>query len=95
MEAKAKMKAHYQDKTNHPMFHKNHTIDTKALISKPGDLNPMFGKTHTAEARAKISARISNPVTLYNNNNQYILTFKNSVQLADFIGAIKQLSADM
>lgn len=43
-EAKAKMKAHYQNKINHPMYGKNHIIETKALISKPGSSNHMFGK---------------------------------------------------
>jgi hypothetical protein len=58
----------------------------KELKGKPGS---MLGKTHTAEARFKISIGICKPVTLYNNNNQYILTFKNSVQLSEFIGCHK------
>jgi hypothetical protein len=45
----------------------------------------MFGKTHTLEAKRKFSSRLSNLVILYNNNHQYILTFKNSVQLSEFI----------
>lgn len=88
-EAKAKMKLYYINKNNHPMYNKTHTSETKAIISKPGLLNPMYGKKHTAEARAKISDRLSNPITLYDNNNQYILTFKNSVQLSEFIGCFK------
>jgi group I intron endonuclease len=88
-DTKAKMKAHYHNKTNHSKYGKNHTIETKAKISRLGPLNPMFGKTHTAEARAKISTRLSNPVKLYNNNNQYILTFKNRIILSKFIGCNK------
>lgn len=44
----------------------------------------MFGKSHTIETREKMSNSKSTPVTLYNNNNQYILTFKNNIQLANF-----------
>jgi group I intron endonuclease len=46
----------------------------------------MLGKNHTIETREKISNSKSKPVTLYNNNNQYILTFKNNKQLANFLG---------
>jgi group I intron endonuclease len=46
----------------------------------------MLGKNHTIETREKISNSKSKPVTLYNNNNQYILTFKNYKQLANFLG---------
>ena len=60
-----------------------------AKLGKPNSSNPMFKKTHTTEARAKISFGVSKPVTLYNNNNQYILTFKNSEQLAVFLGCHK------
>jgi hypothetical protein len=74
------LKAHYLNKNNHPMYGKSHTSEcpkgTKLLISKPGSLNPMFGKNHNLEAKIKISNRLSSPVTLYNNKNQYILTFK-------------------
>jgi hypothetical protein len=66
-----------------------HTEEAKAKLRRPGSLNPMFGKKHTAETRAKISNRLSNPVTLYDNNNQYILTFKHSLQLSEFIGCSK------
>jgi hypothetical protein len=62
---------------------------SEAKLGKLGSSSPMFGKTHTTEARSKISIGISKPVTLYNNNNQYILTFKNSQQLSDFIGCHK------
>jgi group I intron endonuclease len=60
-------------------------IQLKQIISKPGALNPMFGKSHTIETREKMSNSKSTPVTLYNNNNQYILTFKNNIQLANFL----------
>ena len=48
--------------------------------------NPMLGKNRTIEIREKILNSKSKPVTLYNNNNQYILTFKNYKQLANFLG---------
>lgn len=48
----------------------------------------MFGKTHTIETKNKISTKKSTPVILYNNNG-YILTFKNNIQLAEFIGCNK------
>jgi group I intron endonuclease len=51
--------------------------------------NPMLGKNHTIETREKISNSKSQPVTLFNNNNQYILTFKNYKQLANFLGCSK------
>ena len=37
----------------------------------------MFGKTHTIETLNLLSTKKSMPVTLYNNNNEYILIFKN------------------
>lgn len=88
-EAILKMKARFIKQTNHPMFGKTHTNNSKKLISKPGSLNPMFGKTHTIETKNKISNKKSTPVILYNNNNEYILTFKNNIQLAEFIGCNK------
>jgi group I intron endonuclease len=84
-----KMEERFKDKNNHPMFGKTHSIEAKELISKPGALNPMFGKNHTIETREKMSNSKSTPVTLYNHNNQYILTFKNSIQLANFLNCNK------
>lgn len=62
---------------------------SEAKSNLKGKLNPMFGKTHTADTREKISTKMNKPVTFYNSNNQYILTFKNSVQLAEFLGCHK------
>jgi hypothetical protein len=45
------MKLRFVYKTNHPMFGKNHTLESLSLISKPGELNPMFNKTHSAETK--------------------------------------------
>jgi group I intron endonuclease len=85
------MEERFKDKNNHPMFGKTHSIEAKELISKPGALNPMFGigKSHIIKTRIKISNSKSTPVTLYNQYNQYILTFKNNVQLANFLGCNK------
>ena len=44
-EAIAKMKARLID----PKFGKFHTSETRALISKSGELNPMFGKIKTSK----------------------------------------------
>ena len=63
---------------NYPMFENFHTPETRALISKPRELNSMFGKIKTSKIRLLNSNMRSKPVTLYdNNNNTYILTFKN------------------
>jgi group I intron endonuclease len=50
-----KMKLRYKDKTNHPMFGKNHDSFALSKISKPGKLNPMFGKSHSIETKIKMS----------------------------------------
>ena len=80
-----KMKNRFQDITNHPMFGKTHTPEAKALISKPGSLNPRFGITLSSETREKISAKLSTPVSLYDKDMNYILTFKNNTELAFYI----------
>jgi hypothetical protein len=49
----------------------------------------MFGKTHTMETRKLISEKLSKPVTLYDCKNQYVLTFKNNVQLSQFLSCFK------
>lgn len=38
------------------MLGKFHTPETRALISKPGELNPMFGKIQTSKTRLLISS---------------------------------------
>ena len=81
-EAISKMKARLVDPNNHLLFGKFHTLETGALISKPGELNPIFGKIHTIETRLLISNTKSTPITLYDINNTYILTFKNNTELS-------------
>jgi group I intron endonuclease len=82
-------------KNNHPMFDKTHSIKANELISKPRALNLMFGNSHshnhshTIEILEKLSNSKSKPVTLYNNNDQYILAFKNNIQLAKFLNCNK------
>jgi hypothetical protein len=49
----------------------------------------MFGKTHTIETKNTMSTKKSTSVTLFISNNVYILTFKNNIQLAEFIGCNK------
>lgn len=88
-EAIAKMKARLIDPKDHPMFGKFHAPETRALISKPGELNPMFGKIQTSETRLLISNLKSTPVTIYDSNNTYLLTFKNNVELSKYLGCNK------
>lgn len=66
-----------------------HREDTKKLISKPGKLNPMYGKSHLDSTKRLISDKIGNPVTLYNKNGEYVLTFKNNVHLSRFLNCEK------
>lgn len=82
-EAIAKMKLWFQNKTNHPMYGKNHSIEAKLRISKPGSLNPIFGKLHTEESKQKISLRLSkSPIGLYNLDGDLIKQYANQVELA-------------
>ena len=83
-EAKEKMRLHFADKTNHPMFGVKHDEFTLKLISKPGELNPMFGKNHSDSTRQLMSIKKSKrPLGLYNINNELIETFINQVDLAN------------
>ena len=71
-QAKAKMKARFLNKKNHPMFGKTHSESSKDLISKPGSLNPMFGKTHSETTKQLISIKKSKtPLGLYDENNNF------------------------
>lgn len=88
-ESIAKMKKRFLDPQNHPMFEKTHSQESKNLISKPGVLNPMYGRKHSESTKTLISNKLSSPVSLYDNNNTYILTFNNNVQLSEFLGCAK------
>lgn len=46
-----KMIERFKDKTNQPMYGKNHTNRVLKLISKPGKLNSMYGKKHTEDTK--------------------------------------------
>lgn len=88
-EAIEKMKLRLLDPSNHPMFGKTHSNESRSLISKPKSLNPMFGRSHTVETRMIMSNMKGFPVFLYDINNQYILTFKNNFELSKFLGCSK------
>ena len=80
-EAIEKMKARFVDKTKHPMYGKNHTIEALSLISKPGELNPMFGKKHREETKSLISKRMSkhfSGVGIFDLNDNLISKFNNN-----------------
>lgn len=80
------MKLRYKDKTNHPMFGKNHDSFALSKISKPGKLNPMFGKNHFTKTKLKMSISKSKVfVGLYDINNNLIKTFFNQVELSKFL----------
>ena len=81
-----KMKSRFKIKSNHPMFGKTHDSFALSKISKPGVLNPMYGKTHSIETKLKISiAKSKSPVNLYDKENKLIQTFKNQVELSNFL----------
>lgn len=82
-QAIAKMKLHYLNKNNHPMFGKKHTELSLSLISKPGNLNLMFGKKHKLSTKILMSLKKSSrPLGLYDINNIIIEKFINQVELA-------------
>ena len=91
-EARLKMRDHYKDKTNYPMFGKTHTEEALALISKPGKLNPMFGLKHSEATKAVMSDKKNKyplGVGLYDLNDNLIFKFKNNVELANHLGISK------
>ena len=49
----------------------------------------MYGRKHSESTKTLISNKLSSPVSLYDNNNTYILTFNNNVQLSQFLGCDK------
>lgn len=72
-EAKLKMLKRFEDKSNHPMYGKSHTIDARKLISKPGELNPMFGKKHSEASKEAISSKLSKqPIPLWGSWCRYL-----------------------
>ena len=71
------------------MFGKFHSAESKSLTSKPSELNPMFGRKHLRSSKILISNKISKPVTLFDVNNNYILTFNSNVQLSEYLGCDK------
>lgn len=84
-----KMKTRYLNTNNHPMFGKTHTEFSKILMSKPGNLNPMFGKVHSTFTKNLISNSKSTHRVLFDNKNNYFLTFKNNIELSKFLGCHK------
>lgn len=87
-EAKLKMLKRFEDKSNHPMYGKSHTIEVRKLISKPGELNPMFGKKHSEASKDAISSKMSkhpNGVGIYDLNENLISKFKNNAKLAEHL----------
>ena len=82
-DAIAKMKTRLSDKSNHPMYGKNHSLESLKAISKPGKLNPMFNKKHKIESKEKISIALSKtPLGLYDIENKLLRSFNNQVELA-------------
>lgn len=91
-EAILKMKKHYENKENHPMYGKNHAEESLSLISKPGILNPMYGKIHN-ESTKKIMSEKKNKyalgVGIFDLEGNLIEIFKNNVELAEFLNISK------
>ena len=91
-EAKLKILNRFEDKSNHPMFGKEHIDSVLKLISKAGKLNPMFGKQHSEITKQKISDKMTkhlNEVGIYDLNDSLISEFKNNVELAKHLNICK------
>jgi group I intron endonuclease len=85
-EAIKKMKLRFLDKTKHPMYGKTHNAFALEKISKPGSLNPMFNKKHKMDTKYKISlSQSKKPLALFDENQTFIRTFLNQVELADYL----------
>jgi hypothetical protein len=74
------------------MLGKSHNAESRLLISNYWTrikLNPMFGYTHISRMQVDVEARllISNLrfVVLCDSNNQNIITFKNNLELSNFL----------
>lgn len=73
------------------MYGKTHSKEAITL-SKPGVLNPMYGKTHndeTKEVMALKKNKYKNGVGIFDLNNNLLHTFRNNVELAEFLGICK------
>lgn len=68
----------------HPMFGKKGELSH--MFGKNGPLNPFYGQKHSSATLELFSARHIYPVSLYDHNNVYILTFKNTTKLSEFVG---------
>jgi group I intron endonuclease len=90
IEAINKMKDRFKDKNKHPMYGKTHTLESLALISKPGKSNPMFNQTHSLETKTKMSlSKSKTPLGLYDINDKLIKSFLNQVELGQYLGLYK------
>lgn len=89
-EAIAKMIERFQDKTNHPMFGKTHSPETKAKMSRPGSLNSRYGVKLSQETKNLISkARSKRPVFIFDLEGNLVNQFINSVQAGEWLGIHK------
>lgn len=79
-------------KNNHPMTGKTHSLESKALISKPGVLNPMFNKKHNEKTKAIISKKLSKyklEIGIYDLYNNLISKFNNNTELSKHLNISK------
>lgn len=91
-ESVLKMKLRFADKSQHPMYGKNHSDYTKSLISlkTTGILNPMFLKKHKDCSKKLMSIKKSkNIVELYDINFNLLMLFNNNVELAKYLSISK------
>jgi group I intron endonuclease len=82
----------YRDKSNHPMYGKNHSEVVLKLISKPGALNPMFNKKHSSESKKLMATKKNkylNGVGIYDLEDNLIRSFSNNVELANYLNISK------
>jgi group I intron endonuclease len=91
-EAIQKMIERFKDKSNHPMYGKNHSKEVLRLISKPGSLNPMFGKKHSDESKKLMGIKKNkylNGVGIFDLEDNLIQKFANNVELANYLNISK------
>lgn len=70
-------------------FGRSHSLESRLKVSRANNLNPMFGKNHYENTRNKLSSKASTPTYLYDQNKEYVLTFKNNSTLSTFFGCYK------